>query len=97
MGRKTNSQVDGPFVGVVAFSRVARAFLIRLLVILAIPILLGCLLQACGGGGGGGGGVVTNLKSLTIEPVNSSIAAGTKLQLHATGHYKNKTTKDLTD
>jgi len=57
---------------------------------------LGSLLQACGGGGGGGG-VVTNLKSLTIEPVNSSIAAGTQLQLHATGHYKNKTTKDLTD
>jgi uncharacterized protein YjdB len=40
---------------------------------------------------------VRNLQSITIDPVNSSIAAGTTLQLHATGHYKNKTTKNLTD
>jgi len=52
------------------------------------------MLQACGGGGGG---PLTNLKSLTIEPVNSSIAVSTKVQLHATGTFKNKTTKDLTD
>jgi uncharacterized protein YjdB len=40
---------------------------------------------------------VTNLKSLVIDPVNSSIGVGTKVQLHAIGVYKNKTTKDLTD
>ena len=57
--------------------------------------LLGILLPGCGGGGGGV--PVTNLKSITIDPVNSSIAVGTKVQLHATGTYKNKTTKDLTD
>ena len=96
MGRKTNSQIDCSLVRRVTASQFVRTFLSRLLVILAIPILLGGLLQACGGGGGGGG-VVTNLKSLTIEPVNSSIAAGTTLQLHATGIYKNKTHKDLTD
>jgi len=45
---------------------------------------------------GGGGARATNLKSITIDPVDSSIAAGTKVQLHATGTYKNKTTKDLT-
>src|SRR5262245_58346881 len=96
MRRRAHSQIDRPLVRLATFSQVACAFLARLLVILAIPILLGSFLEACGGEGGGGG-PVTNLQSLTIEPVNSSIAAGTTLQLHATGTYKNKTTKDLTD
>jgi hypothetical protein len=51
---------------------------------------LGSLLQACGGA------PVTNLKSITIDPVDSSIAVGTKVQLLATGTYNKKTTKDLT-
>jgi len=75
----------------ISSTQISRAFLSWVLLIL----LLGGLLQACGGGGGGG--PVTNLKSLTIEPVNSSVAVGTKVQLHATGTYKNKTTKDLTN
>src|SRR5215469_302468 len=67
------------------------------LLILSIPILLGSLLQACGGGGGGGGAPAASLKSITIDPVDSSIAVGTKVQLHATGTYTNKKTKDLTE
>jgi uncharacterized protein YjdB len=57
--------------------------------------LLGSLLQACGGGGGGPG--PSNIKSITIDPVNPSIAAGTTVQLHATANFKNKTTKDITE
>jgi Bacterial Ig-like domain (group 2) len=68
----------------------------RLLLIFTTAILLGSLLQACGGGGGGPG-LVRNLESITIDPVNSSIAVNTKQQLHATGTYKNKTTKDITN
>jgi uncharacterized protein YjdB len=56
--------------------------------------LLGSLLQACGGGGGA---PVASLKAITIDPVSSSIALGTKVQLHATGTYTNKKTKDLTE
>ena len=76
-------------------ARVTRSPFLRLSLILAIPILLGSFLQACGGGGGGA--PVTNIKSITIDPVNSSIAVGTKVQLHATANFKNKTTKDVTD
>ena len=65
------------------------------MLIVAIPILLGGFLQACGGGSSSA--PVTNLKSLTIDPVNSSIAIGTKVQLHATGTFENKTTKDVTE
>ncbi|MGO9606457.1 MAG: beta strand repeat-containing protein [Candidatus Binataceae bacterium] len=57
--------------------------------------MLGGFLQACGGGSSSA--PVTNLKSLTIDPVNSSIAIGTKVQLHATGTFENKTTKDVTE
>src|SRR5215469_9283722 len=70
-------------------------FLSRLLLIVVIPILLGSLLQSCGSSSSST--PVTNLKSITIDPVNSSIAVGTKVQLHATGTYKNNTTKDITD
>jgi trimeric autotransporter adhesin len=74
----------------------SQSLVSRLLLVVAIAILLGTLLPACGGGGGGAP-PVTNLKSITIDPVNSSIAIGTKVQLHATGTFKNKTTKDVTD
>src|SRR5262249_7493519 len=87
--------VDWRLVHFVLSYQGTRGLLSRLLVIFALPFLLRSALQACGGGSGGA--LVTNLKSLTIEPVNSSIAVGTKVQLHATGTYKNKTTKDLTD
>jgi trimeric autotransporter adhesin len=76
-------------------AQVIRASFPPLLLVLSIPILLGTLLQACSGSGGTTG-FVRNLESITIDPVDSSIAVGTKVQLHATGTYKNKTTKDLT-
>ena len=76
-------------------ARATRSPFLRLLLILAIPILLGSFLQACGGGGGSA--PVTNIKSITIDPVNSSIAVGTNVQLHATANFKNNTTKDITD
>jgi trimeric autotransporter adhesin len=76
-------------------AQVTRASFPPLLLVLSIPILLGTLLQACSGSGGTTG-FVRNLESITIDPVDSSIAVGTKVQLHATGTYKNKTTKDLT-
>src|SRR5215467_7887028 len=79
----------------VAPNKVLGALFPRLLLILAISILLGSLLQACGGSGGGA--PVTSLKAITIDPVDSSIAVGTKVQLHATGTYSNKQTKDLTE
>jgi len=70
-----------------------RALFPRLILTFAIPIFLGGFRQACGGGGA----PVTNLKSITIDPTDSSIAVGTAVQLRATGIFKNKTTKDLTD
>src|SRR5271165_2710711 len=97
MGFARNRQIDWRSIRLITSAQIIRPILSRLSLILAIPILLGSLLPACGGGGGGGGGApVTNLKSITIDPVNSSIAVGTKLQLHATGTFKNKTTKDIT-
>jgi uncharacterized protein YjdB len=41
-------------------------------------------------------GVIVTLKSLTITPVNPSIANGTSLQLTATGIFSDGTTQDLT-
>src|SRR5262249_49236133 len=76
-------------------AQVRHSVLFQLLLILAIPILLGGFLAACGGGGSGGP-PPSNLQSLTIDPVNPLIAVGTNVQLHATGTFKNKTTKDLT-
>src|SRR5262252_8019494 len=92
--RKTNRQIWSSIRSITSV-RLVRTFVSRLLLIFAIPILLGSLLQACGGGGGGA--PVTSLKSITIDPVDSSIAVGTKVQLHATGTYTNKKTKDLTE
>ena len=93
MNRTTKRQI-GWTVSLLTSTPVECAFLARLLLVIAIPILLGSLVQACGGGGGA---PVTNIKSITIDPVNSSIAVGTKVQLHATANFKNKTTKDVTD
>jgi uncharacterized protein YjdB len=90
-----NRQIDWRPLRLITSAQVAGAFLSRLVVILTIPILLGGLLQACGGGGGSSA-PLTNLKSIAIDPVNSSIAVGTKVQLHATGTFNNKTTKDIT-
>ncbi len=95
VGRRMNGEIDCSFAHLISSARVTRAFLSRLLLIVAIPILLGGFLQACGGGSSGA--PVTNLKSLTIDPVNSSIAIGTKVQLRATGTFNNKTTKDVTE
>jgi trimeric autotransporter adhesin len=73
----------------------AGALFLRLLLSLAIPILLGSLLQACGGGSSGP--APSNVQSVTIDPINPSIAHGTNIQLHATANLKNKTTKDVTE
>ena len=76
-------------------TRVIRALRPRLLLILPIPILLGGLLQACGGGGGGP--APSNIKAITIDPINPSLAHGTQIQLHATANFKNGTTRDVTE
>jgi trimeric autotransporter adhesin len=91
-----NRQIDWSSVRSIVSPQVASAILPRLLLILTILILLGTLLQACSGSSGTTG-YVTNLKSITIDPIDSSIAVSTKVQLHATGTYKNETTKDITD
>ena len=76
-------------------AQVARALFLRLLLILAIPVLLGGFLQACGGSSGGP--APSNVSSITIDPVSPSVAHGTQIQLHATANFKNKTTKDITE
>lgn len=75
-------------VSLITFAQVIWVFPSRLLLVVAIPISLGGLLQACGGSGGGA--PPTNLESITIDPIDTSVAVGTKVQLHATGTYKNK-------
>jgi 6-phosphogluconolactonase (cycloisomerase 2 family) len=79
----------------VTCGHVSRVPLSRLLLILAIPILLGSLAQGCGGGGGGP--APSNIKSITIDPINPSLAHGTRVQLHATANFKNKKTKEITE
>jgi uncharacterized protein YjdB len=86
-------------IGFLTHSRLASApligaFLVRPLLILAIPILLGGFLQACGGSSGGP--APSTVQSVTIDPVNSSVAHGTQIQLHAIANFKNKTTRDIT-
>src|SRR5262249_38501040 len=93
MRRTTSLQIGRPSFP--RFAQVRHSVLFQLLLILAIPILLGGFLAACGGGGSGGP-PPSNLQSLTIDPVNPLIAVGTNVQLHATGTFKNRTTKDLT-
>ena len=51
-------------------------------------------LVACGGNGGGGPPPVV-LQSIAITPPMPSVAAGTSMQLTATGMYSNATTMDL--
>src|SRR5215469_5419809 len=95
MEGKTKRQIGFSAVPQLPSTSSIGAFLVRLLLVLAIPILLGGLLQACGGGGGGA--APSNIKSITIDPINPSIATGTTVQLHATANFKNKTTKDITE
>jgi trimeric autotransporter adhesin len=75
---------------------VARALLSWRLLILAMPLVLGGLLQACGGGGRPAP-VPSNIQSITIDPINPTVAVSTSLQLHATVNNKNGTTKDVTE
>ena len=75
-------------------AQIIRALFVRLVLILTFPIVLGSL-QACGGGEGRTP-VPSNIQSITIDPVNPTVAVGTSLQLHATVNYKNKKTKDVT-
>jgi uncharacterized protein YjdB len=51
-------------------------------------------LAACGGNGGGGPPPVV-LRSIAITPAMPSVAAGTSVQLTATGMYSDATTMDL--
>jgi len=95
MGQRTKRQIGFSPVSQLTSSSFINAFFVRLLLIFTIPILLGGLLQACSGGGGGP--APSNIKSITIDPINPSIAAGTTIQLHATANFKNKTTKDITE
>jgi len=94
MSCKVNGLI-GPSVCPILTSHVTRASLLRLLLIVSIPIYLGSLLQACGGSSGGP--APSNVESVTIDPVGPSVAHGTKIQLHATSNFKNKTTKDITE
>jgi hypothetical protein len=94
MSDRTNRQI-GPSVQLVLTSHVTRTLLARFLPIVAIPILLGSLLQACGGSSGGP--APSNIESITIDPVSPSVAHGTNIQLHATANLKNKTTKNITE
>ena len=92
---REKTQTDWSPVPSINSALVGRDFFPRLLLILAIPVLLGSLLQACGGSGGAP--APSNIASITIDPVNPAIAVGTTVQLHATANFKNKTTKDITE
>jgi trimeric autotransporter adhesin len=52
---------------------------------------IGCLLASCDEGGGAPG-----LQSIELTPPNAQAAAGTALQLHATGIYSDGTHQDVT-
>jgi uncharacterized protein YjdB len=93
--RKPKRRIDWSAFRSITSAQLAPTRLSWFLLIVVIPILLGSLLQSCGSSSSSA--PVTNLKSITIDPVNSTIAVGTKVQLHATGTYKNNTTKDITD
>jgi 6-phosphogluconolactonase (cycloisomerase 2 family) len=92
--RKTKRQVDWSAFSSIVSAQATCTLFLRLVLILAIPILLGSLLQACGGSGGGP--PLSNVQSVTIDPVSPSVAHGTQIQLHATANFKNKRTKDVT-
>ncbi|HJW09592.1 MAG TPA: Ig-like domain-containing protein, partial [Holophagaceae bacterium] len=62
--------------------------------------LLGALVTqvSCGGGGGGGstgGGGGKTLSSISLTPAAPQVAAGTFVQMKATGHFSDGTTQDL--
>lgn len=50
-------------------------------------------LAGCNSGSGGGGS--STLASISVSPVNASVAKGLQRQLTATGHYADGSTKDL--
>jgi uncharacterized repeat protein (TIGR03803 family) len=60
---------------------------------LVLLLVLQCLLAACGGGGGSSGPPTPN--SLSISPSDSLVVIGKTLQLTATGHYIDGSTRDL--
>jgi hypothetical protein len=61
-------------------------------------ILILSLATACSGGGGGGGSNPTarTLVSISLTPINPSIAKGTVQQFTATGTFSDDSTQDLT-
>ncbi|HKN00811.1 MAG TPA: Ig-like domain-containing protein [Candidatus Binataceae bacterium] len=68
-------------------------------VFLASLIFLVFVAAGCGGSSGGGSAPTpgpNNLKAIVVAPSNPSIAAGTKVQLTATGELTNGTFVDLT-
>ena len=67
------------------------------MVLLIILSLLGINLVGCGGGNNEGGLFLLVVKSLTITPVNPTIANGTPVQLTATGIFFDNTVHDLTN
>src|SRR5215467_4497151 len=97
MGCTRKLKVDWRSVRLITRAQNTRAILSRVQPLVAVPILLGSLLAACGSSSSSTPAPAKTLTAITIDPVNSSIAVGTTLQLHATGVYSNKTTKDLTD
>ncbi|MEK7373614.1 MAG: DUF3443 family protein [Thermodesulfobacteriota bacterium] len=62
-------------------------------------ILILALATACGGGGGGGSSsnpTAKTLVSISLTPINPSIAKGTVQQFTATGTFSDNSTQDLT-
>jgi trimeric autotransporter adhesin len=98
MERGINRQTDW-IAGAIAGVNSPRPLVRRLVSTLAISLMLCCCLDACGGSSSG---TTTSppqektLTAITIDAVNSSIAVGTTLQLHATGAFSDGTTEDLT-
>jgi trimeric autotransporter adhesin len=101
MGPETTQQIDRSSVYPMAATRSPGSLASRLSSALTFSVVLCCLLMACGGSG-----TTTTttsqaegntLAAITIDPVDSSIAAGTTLQLHATGVHSDGTTEDLSD
>ena len=63
-----------------------------------VVLLIILLISGCGGGGaiGGGGTGQATLTSISVSPVNPSIAKGATKQFKATGTYSDGSTQDLT-
>jgi hypothetical protein len=61
--------------------------------VLTIASLAACV--GCGGGGGSSVPTTSSLSSVTVAPDPASVVAGSVLQLTATGHYTDGSTKDI--